>query len=49
MFLIKRNGPNFKLLKAMKLNTGKSEPTLISPKLEGVRGFLTGDMKNRKE
>lgn len=46
---MKRNGPNFKLLKAMKLSTGKSETTLISPKFEEVREPSRGEVKKTKE
>lgn len=42
---MKRNGPNIKLLKTVMLNTGKSEPTLISPEQDQARGPFRGDVK----
>lgn len=45
----KRNGPNFKFLKAMKINAGKSEPIRISPKFEEVIGPFTGEVEKTKE
>lgn len=37
------------LLKAMKLNTGRSESIHISPEFEQVRGPFSGDVKKMKE